>query len=130
MLRTYLMLGGIAVVLASGVAVKVIDADRDKWRAAAGDYRAASVRWKANAEGWHASFDKAELLRGQEFNTAKQATRQARQACAAELSNERSAASAAARLLSRPVKTDAKGCAIRELWTAAMLKPVLRPGAR
>jgi len=120
MLRTYLILAGILAVLASAAAVRFIDADRDKWRAAAGDYRAASVRW-------HSLFDQSEALRGREARQAVSAVDEERKSCNAELAAQRASTKAARVLFAAPVKTDAKGCPVEQIWTAKDLTAVLRP---
>lgn len=121
MLRTYLILAGIIAVLASAAAVRFIDADRDKWRAAAGDYKAASVRW-------HSLFDQSEALRRTEARQAVSAVDEARKSCNAELAAQRASTKAIKRVITLPVKTDAAGCPIRRLLTADELRASLRPG--
>lgn len=96
--------------------------ERDGWRRAADDYKAA-------AKGWSQMFHKAEGLRGEEARAAVGAVNSANAACSERVAAARASAAALKGLMAQPV-TIAKGCPVPGIWTAKDLQPVLRPEAR
>lgn len=110
--RTGLALAGALATLGSCTIANRIDADRDKWRTEAGD-------WKHAAGRWEAAYRRSEGFRADEGVQAAEAVRGLRRACDADISAVRKHLQARNRLHAKPVKFDAKNCPLREVWKAA-----------
>lgn len=123
-LRTYLALGGVAALLIVGGLHLVSDAatqrDRDTWRTAARDYKAA-------AEGWQRSYRASEDIRAAEKAEGRAAATEASSACDARVAEARRSARAIETIVTKEVPRDPQGCPVRELVPAGELRNALRP---
>lgn len=123
-LRTYLALGGAAAILVVGGLHFAGDAatqrDRDTWRTAARDFKAA-------AAGWEASYRRSEGLRAEEGQQANNAATEASSACDARIAEARRSARAIERIITKEPARDQNGCPRRELVDAGQLRDALRP---
>lgn len=129
-----------ALIIAAILALAAAGGGRVAWlmqdgkvlraEARAKTWRSAAEAWQANATGWKASFDASEDLRAQERTQALNAVNASVNACDARVNAVRASTRALKGLLAQPVKADGKGCPVRELWTADVLRPVLRPAVR
>lgn len=117
-------IGLLAVALAvQGRTLNRVSADRDAWKH-------ASVQWRANADSWRAGFRESERLRKVDQGHARDAVREAGQACDARVATARASARAIERIVTREVPVDPRGCPVRRPVLTDELRDALQPGAR
>lgn len=114
--------GTLAVLSSCGVA-NHYKKDRDNWRT-------ASRKWEAAWEGQKAAYDLSEKNRKAEYRDAVADLADAQEACNYRVSQARDAERATTKLLSRPVKIDARGCPIETIWTRSDLSASLNGWGR
>lgn len=126
-LRAYLALGGAAALLIVGGLHLAGDAatqrDRDTWRTAARDYKAA-------AEGWQRSYRASEDIRAAEKAEGRAAASEASSACDARVAEARRSARAIERIVTKEPARDQNGCPRRDLVPADWLSDALKAPAR
>lgn len=103
--------------------IERVKADREKWKA-------ASVSWERAADGWKASFGRAEDLRDQEAKRAGDALAEAAGTCELRVAKARQSAAAIAALVTKEPKRDPSGCPLRALVDPRELRDALAPAAR
>lgn len=99
-----------------------VSADRDQWETSAGD-------WRRAAEGWRASFERAEDLRSRETATAQAAAQSLIQQCSDRVAEARASARVVERIVTREPTYDENRCPVRERVDPGLLRDALRPPA-
>ena len=83
--------------------------------------------WKANAQGWEASYRASEKNRAAEGHTAREASTAASLACDARVATARRSAAAIRSITQAEVPTDANHCPVRPLVPVERLRNALAP---
>lgn len=107
-------------VVGAHAQIERIKSDRDHWKSAA-------TSWERAADGWKASFRKAEDLRSQEATRATAAVSDMALACNARVAKARQSAAAIAALITKEPKRDPQGCPLRALLDPRELRDAIAP---
>lgn len=93
-------------------------------RSAAKEWRTNSKQWQANAGVWRQGYEDSEALRRAERTISEGAVRGEQEWCAIRVAAERKAQAAMKGLFAKPTPAQ---CGVEPLFSAAELRPVLRP---
>lgn len=111
-------------VAGAGLGVRLQEGKVAHAESAAKEWRTNSKQWQANAGVWRQGYEDSEALRRAERTISEGAVRGEQEWCAIRVAAERKAQAAMKGLFAKPTPAQ---CGVEPLFSAAELRPVLRP---